>query len=51
MAQVRMAVNRRAADIHSNKWRMQRLEEFLFAGEAVIDGEVIIHELMFIRQK
>jgi hypothetical protein len=30
---------------------MKRFEEFLFAGEAVIDGEVIIHELMFIRQK
>jgi hypothetical protein len=30
---------------------MKRLEEFLFAGEAVINGEVIIHGLMFIRQK
>jgi hypothetical protein len=51
MAKMRMAVNRRAADIHSYKWGMKRFEEFLFAGEAVIDGEVIIHELMFIRQK
>ena len=44
VAEVRIAVDGRAADVHAHVGGVERLEEFLMAGEGVIDDEVLFHK-------
>jgi len=51
MTQVSIAVYGGTADIKSDKRRMKWLKRFFGAGEAVIDGEIILHICKYIAAK
>jgi hypothetical protein len=51
MPEMRIAIDRRAADIQPDKWRMKRFEWFLPAGQAIVDFEIVLHEKLIIKTK
>ena len=47
MTEMRIAVDRRSADVHPDMRRVQRFKELFFPGEGVIEIEILLHDGFF----
>ena len=48
VSQVRVAIDRRAADVHTHVWGVQRLEYFLRSAQCVVNRQLMFHIVRYL---